>query len=120
VVIPGRGEFLFAELFEPVGRPQTGAHALEGVFLAAGPPIRPGVRVDDMSILDVAPTLLAALGLPVPAGMPGRVVAEALVAGDVARSEEAGATAVEADDAAPLSAEEEALLERRLADLGYL
>ncbi len=56
---------------------QSGKHDLSGVFIAAGGPIRKatGVRA---SIYDVAPTVLALLGLPVPRDMPGRVLEEAI------------------------------------------
>ena len=47
----------------------------EGVFLAAGGPVLPGVSVAP-SIYDIAPTVLALLGMPVPDDMPGRVIEE--------------------------------------------
>ncbi len=55
----------------------SGAHRPDGIFLAAGPDIRPG-RVDGFTVMDVAPTLLALLGLPVSRELPGRVVTEVL------------------------------------------
>ena len=56
---------------------QSGKHHLDGLFMAAGGPIRPGVRVE-ATLYDVAPTVLALLGLPVPADLPGRVLEEAI------------------------------------------
>jgi len=56
---------------------QSGKHHLEGVFLASGGPIRAGIEVR-ASILDVAPTVLALLGLPVARDLPGRVLVEIL------------------------------------------
>ncbi|MEO8592216.1 MAG: alkaline phosphatase family protein [Candidatus Solibacter sp.] len=56
----------------------TGAHRPEGVFIAAGRGIRRGVSGAALSILDVAPTLLYALGLPLSADFEGRVP-EALI-----------------------------------------
>ncbi len=41
----------------------SGTHAREGVFIAAGPAIRPSGLVD-ATLWDVAPTVMAALGLP--------------------------------------------------------
>ena len=43
-----------------------GTHYPEGILVAAGPGIKEGVSLDDLSILDVAPTLLYSLGLPIP------------------------------------------------------
>lgn len=54
----------------------TGAasyHRKYGVFLAAGPSI-PKTSVD-VSVLDIAPTMLAAAGLPVSREMPGKIAA---------------------------------------------
>lgn len=47
-------------------------HRLDGVLCAAGPGIRAGHRIEGASILDVAPTLLYALGLPVARDMDGK------------------------------------------------
>jgi hypothetical protein len=50
----------------------------EGFFLAVGDGIRPGSRVRGASALDVAPTLLYLMGLPVARDMEGRVLTEIL------------------------------------------
>jgi len=55
-------------------RPRTGGHRPHGIFLAYGPDIRPGARLDQLSIYDVAPTVLHLMGLPIPGGMDGRVM----------------------------------------------
>ena len=64
----------------------TGDHHPRGVLVAAGPNLRRGVRAYDYDfwsrvgvrrkarVRDVAPTILYALGLPVPAAMSGRVL----------------------------------------------
>jgi tetratricopeptide (TPR) repeat protein len=49
-------------------------HEPEGIFLAAGPGIRRGARVEDASVLDVTPTLLHYLGLAVGKDMDGKVL----------------------------------------------
>lgn len=54
---------------------QSGIHHTEGVFIASGGPIRVGARAE-VGLLDIAPTILALMGLPVPDDMPGRVLAE--------------------------------------------
>lgn len=60
-------------LFTKCSRPAN--HRMEGVLVAAGPQIRQGVRLS-ADILDVAPTALHALGLPVPTYMEGRSLTE--------------------------------------------
>jgi len=51
--------------------PDDANHAKHGVCIAAGPGITPGRR-DDLSLLDVAPTILEAMGHPRVIGMQGR------------------------------------------------
>ncbi|HVS13512.1 MAG TPA: tetratricopeptide repeat protein [Thermoanaerobaculia bacterium] len=48
-------------------------HEPLGIFLAAGPHIPRGARVEGVSVLDVAPTLLHYLGFPVAQDMVGKV-----------------------------------------------
>ena len=100
----------------------SGVHAMEGIFAAAGRGIRQGVDLGTRSILDVAPTLLALLGRPVPADVDGSVMEAALDGTAEPHTGEATARAhhdVEPEPSA-LTAEEEATLEASLRALGYL
>jgi hypothetical protein len=58
----------------------SGEHgdAPPGILVAAGPGIPVGATLDDATLLDVAPTVLALLGLPAAADMPGRVLSALL------------------------------------------
>jgi tetratricopeptide (TPR) repeat protein len=49
-------------------------HEPDGIFLAAGPHIRRGAKVEGASVLDLAPTVLHYLGLPVAKDMDGGVL----------------------------------------------
>jgi predicted AlkP superfamily phosphohydrolase/phosphomutase len=55
---------------------QTGTHSRDGIFAAAGPGIRPGAVFDRFRIVDVAPTILHYMGLPVPDYLDGRTLEE--------------------------------------------
>ncbi|GMU67391.1 MAG: hypothetical protein AMXMBFR36_36650 [Acidobacteriota bacterium] len=93
----------------------------KGIFLAAGPAIERGAELAGISIHDIAPTLLYALGLPVAEDFPGRARTELFTPGF--RDAHPGRTiaswgertAVEA----PRTAADRELLEE-LAGLGYL
>lgn len=50
---------------------ETGHHRLEGIFAAAGPDFEKGT-VEDAHIMDVAPTVLKAIGRDIPGDMDGR------------------------------------------------
>jgi len=57
-------------------KPWSGYHALHGIFLAKGPTIKKGVRVDGATIYDIAPTILHIFGSPIPKDMDGHVLRE--------------------------------------------
>jgi len=57
---------------------KQGFHDQAGVLIMTGPGIRPGSCIKECSTLDIAPTLLALLELPIPSYMKGRVLEEAL------------------------------------------
>jgi predicted AlkP superfamily phosphohydrolase/phosphomutase len=101
---------------------QTGHHHLVGVVGLNGPGVRAGLRLDGTSILDLAPTILHYLGLPVPDYMDGQVLKQAFTddfnganpvrnhEGDLKRS---------AEDTGYAADEEEAVLDK-LRDMGYV
>jgi predicted AlkP superfamily phosphohydrolase/phosphomutase len=102
----------------------TGNHAMEGILVVAGPGIRHGCY-EPADILDVAPTMLHALGLPVPSYMEGRALsnmyapnalAQRPVAYVEAELEESRLSA----EPSPLGAADERLLRRQLEQLGYM
>ena len=80
-------------------------------------------------MLDIAPTVLHLLGIPVPGDMDGRVLTEVLdpattssdlpVHAAVLATAAAGADSPTSVDSA-YTAEEDAVIQQRLADLGYL
>lgn len=55
----------------------TGAHSMGGILAMQGRAFRAGHRLEGASIVDVVPTILHLLGLPVPADLDGRVLEEA-------------------------------------------
>jgi len=102
---------------------RVGCHRQEGILLIYGDKARPGSTVEGAQIVDVAPTVLALMGEPVPAEMDGRVLTEALdeaylrafpvrrVAGGGERTGDKGFT---------YSDEESEQMKERLRGLGYL
>ncbi|MEO1173448.1 MAG: alkaline phosphatase family protein [Myxococcota bacterium] len=58
------------------GEPYSGDHLDQGIIIAAGPGIKKGKRVDGVNIMDLAPTVLAAMGLPAAKDMRGRVATQ--------------------------------------------
>jgi predicted AlkP superfamily phosphohydrolase/phosphomutase len=72
----GHADFGSNKVIEPsIG--QTGHHHMVGVVGLRGPGVRAGFKLEGASLLDLAPTILHYMGLPVPNYMDGRVLAAA-------------------------------------------
>jgi predicted AlkP superfamily phosphohydrolase/phosphomutase len=96
----------------------SGTHRPEGILIASGEGIRPGPLSRPARITDLAPTILAACGLPVPDDMDGRVLTELFEIPPEVRT--TAGTGARAGDDAVLTDEEEAQVGDRLRALGYL
>jgi predicted AlkP superfamily phosphohydrolase/phosphomutase len=112
-----RSEFIGAK-----GRSMNGSHRSHGVLIAAGPSIAPGRRIASPSLADLAPSLLALLGLPSD-DMDGRVLTELIDGNDSGHRH----APIEPDwlNWAPqpeltYSRADEAVLAGRLRSLGYI
>ena len=106
----------------------SGTHRPEGVFMAAGPGIRQGLSLPQLSILDVAPMVLYSLGLAIPGNMEGHVPTVAFKPSWLeARPVCATSPAEPSEPASPQATveivyteEEEKALAARLRALGYI
>ena len=100
----------------------SGYHRPKGIFIASGPAFREGKHLE-ASILDIAPTILYLMGLPIPTYMDGRVFEEALDP-ELLRSRRPRTCEIdlvhEKTSETTCSAEEEKEMARRLSELGYL
>jgi predicted AlkP superfamily phosphohydrolase/phosphomutase len=101
----------------------TGTHRMNGVFIMAGGPARRGHQLTGAQIIDVAPTVLYLMGLPIPDDMDGRPLLEAIdpdfVASHPPQHERAAAPAAPGQEV-PFSAAEEEMIARRLKAMGYI
>jgi len=101
------------QIFESPGRWRA-ENVREGMFVAYGEGIDPLGKIDPISILDIAPTILHAMGLDVPESFEGEPIREVdphgrSVTYRPSLPDRGEGTATESDD-----------VEERLADLGYL
>ncbi len=101
----------------------TGDHAVNGIFVAHGPHIRSGAAIT-ANLIDLAPTILHTLDLPIPQDMDGQVLGDvfepewAQAHPPVPESREAAGDYLAQDE--QLSTEDEQTLIERLEGLGYL
>jgi predicted AlkP superfamily phosphohydrolase/phosphomutase len=110
---------------QPAWSGANGRHRPNGILFMTGPGCRPQRELTNPSLVDVLPTVLFAMGLPIPSDADGRVLTEAFtdahlgqhaVRYDAAPPGEAGRTGpdhVYSDD-------EQAALVAHLQELGYI
>lgn len=98
----------------------SGDHRRQGLVILAGPGIRRGVEIENAAIVDLAPTILHCFGLPLPAEMDGRVLAQALAQPETAAARPWPPPPAHETNGARLSSSEQAILRRQLRSLGYL
>jgi len=101
-----------------------GHHDLNGIFAATGRPFGQG-QAAPLSIPDIMPTVLYAMGLGVPENLEGRVVTEVLDPGFVAshpveRSVGEAPVTRGGSSQPSYTEEEEEAIQKRLEELGYL
>ncbi len=120
VLVPAEGYKFDPGIAEAPPTPSAlGIHHPNGVLFLHGRDVSTSVDGLRPSLVDVAPTILHYLGLPVPSDMDGRVLGEAF-------SVPAQVSYEEADNAVPVgnpvtySAEDSAVIEQRLRGLGYI
>jgi predicted AlkP superfamily phosphohydrolase/phosphomutase len=102
------------------------SHRLDGVLMMSGGPIQKELAFEGARIIDVAPTVLYLMGLPVPDDMDGRVLVEALNEEFVeANPVEFEAVEADSEDEADAPRQkftegESELIAKRLQALGYI
>ncbi len=96
----------------------SSSHRMNGILVASGAAIRRGSTPNRASLIDLAPTILHLLGLPVPTDMDGRVLKEILE--DHRPVEFGGSSASPSRSSEGYTEEEEAQVMARLQDLGYI
>jgi predicted AlkP superfamily phosphohydrolase/phosphomutase len=119
-VATGLSDFVSNEVVAP-SFAYSGTHRMDGIFMLRGDVIKAGSIAEGASIVDMAPTIMHILGLPVPRDMDGRVLTELLDEEFVASRPVVYSDEEESRVAGPGLTEEEAEEVRdRLRGLGYV
>jgi predicted AlkP superfamily phosphohydrolase/phosphomutase len=121
----GFGEYEFGshKVIEAMKRGISGTHRMNGVFLAYGRDVQPGAVIENAQIVDLAPTILHLMGVPIPEHMDGLVLQEILHDGFKPTRSAAPRyqwNAPSDDSSQGLTDEEEQTITERLRNLGYV
>ncbi|MCO5186702.1 MAG: alkaline phosphatase family protein [Anaerolineae bacterium] len=120
----GFGEYEFGshKIIEPMKRGISGTHRMNGVFMAYGNHITPGVTVDGATLVDLAPTILHLMSAPVPEQMDGRILDEVIAADFTPQipDQHVYEMAYANGDVPGLSEAEKQIVADRLRGLGYV
>jgi len=100
-----------------INNERVGTHDLNGILVIKGNNIKSNLRIR-ANIVDMAPTVLAILGLPILEYMDGRVLKEVFIRKPKAKIEEAEVSDVL--ESKQYLEKDEKEIEKRLKDLGYL
>lgn len=102
--------------------PQTGLHRYEGIWIQASPRTLAGRLEHNIHITDVAPTLLADLGVSIPEFMQGHMQHEIFSSISPGQSNAISSStpAMQPDNLYISEAEEDELTFKRLREMGYL
>ena len=106
------------QLFENSGW-ASGNHKPNGIFLGVGPTFEP-CELMGADIIDIAPTVLAIMGLPIPDDMDGSVLYSALTRDHLGPIRYTEAAEFTGDSSGGFSDKQRGEIEERLRGLGYL
>lgn len=102
----------------------SGVHRMDGILLVQGPHIRQNAVIEGANIIDVAPTILYALGMPIPSDMDGKTLKDVFEEGHTRRTQIEYIDEHKYEDVASeeygYTEEEEESIRLKLEALGYL
>ncbi len=117
----GTLDFTSNRFMEPVYG-NSGDHRMDGIFLGVGEAFHRGKELEPISILDLAPTILYLLGVPVPKAMDGCILEAAIREDYLVHNKPQYADISLLGNAlgSPLTPEESEEIRRRLEGIGYV
>ena len=95
----------------------NGIHSNEGIWIATGPGVQKDMKIN-ANIVDIAPTILYLLDIPIPDDMDGKVILQGLTLTKTPRYQESKTGKIK--EISPYSSQDEKEIMKRLKALGYI
>ncbi|UCH37369.1 MAG: alkaline phosphatase family protein [Candidatus Bathyarchaeota archaeon] len=104
---------------------RSGTHQENGVVFITGPDIRTGEHIENISVYDIAPTILAIKNMPIPTDMDGQVLQQIFTPETLGNQSLQSISSYETEskelsERRKLTTDEEENIKARLQELGYL
>ncbi len=107
------------DVFTPAGA-KAASHRSQGVFFAYGPGIDPQASPTELSVVDVAPTVLHSIGEPIPEAVDGTACTECTTTAESPTTRAVAQSPTAGTDGADDQADDFDDVEDRLRGLGYM
>lgn len=101
----------------------SGTHRENGIFMAIGPDIKANKMIHEANILDLAPTILHILGVPIPRDIDGKVLKNIFIPRSALARKEINHAEIGAEERQKdyiCSEKEKKMMKDRLKELGYI
>lgn len=101
----------------------SGTHRENGIFIAIGPAIKANKLIHEANILDLAPTILHILGVPIPRDMDGKVLKNIFIPRSALARKEINHAEIGAEERQKeyiYTEKEKKMMKDRLKELGYI
>ena len=98
---------------------RTGTHRMNGVFFLRGPRVKAEATVEHARLIDIAPSVLGLMGVPIPKNMDGRFLSTALASAPQIHFVDSQASDRAEVRESGLSDEDDQIIRERLEALGY-
>jgi predicted AlkP superfamily phosphohydrolase/phosphomutase len=98
----------------------SGSHRPKGIFILRGNEFKHNAELKHIHIMDLAPTILHVMGLPIPTDMDGKFIRDAFKTECLPEYVESAGSSVQREDVSPYTDEESEEISKNLKQLGYM
>lgn len=98
----------------------SGSHRPKGIFILKGNEFNNSTELKNIHIMDLAPTILYLMGLPIPTNMDGKIITDAFKEACSPEFIEVDESIMQRSDVSPYNDEESEEIRKNLKQLGYM